>query len=150
MSKLTDKISALAEPVAQGLGLSLWDVEYLKEAGQWYLRIYIDKQGGVAIEDCESLSRALDEILDETDPIAESYTFEVSSAGAERELKRESDFERFKGSNIEVKLYTPQNGAKSYTGQLLGYNGGDVTINAPSGEKTFTKQQVAQVRLRLI
>ena len=84
MSKITDIVTELARPVVQQAGCELWDVEYVKEAGQWFLRVYIDKDGGVSIDDCEAVSRALDPVLDERDPIETSYTFEVSSAGAER------------------------------------------------------------------
>ncbi|MBQ8974855.1 MAG: ribosome maturation factor RimP, partial [Oscillospiraceae bacterium] len=104
MSKITDTVAALARPVVEQAGCELWDVEYVKEAGQWFLRVYIDKEGGVSIDDCEAVSRALDPILDESDPIETSYVFEVSSAGAERSLKRPSDFERFMGSLVEVRL----------------------------------------------
>lgn len=88
MSKLTDAVLALAGPVAAQQGCEIWDVEYVKEAGSRYLRVYIDKPDGVSIQDCEDFSRALDPILDEADPIPDSYIFEVSSAGAERQLKR--------------------------------------------------------------
>ncbi len=149
MSKLTDKIWEISAPVAEKNGCQIWDIEYVKEAGQWFLRLYIDKQdGGVNISDCEAISRELDEILDEHDLIAQSYTFEVSSAGAERQLKRPSDFERFMGTKVEVKLYTPLDGTKSYSGELLAYEGGEVTIKtSEEEERKFTKAQVAQVRL---
>ena len=105
MSKITDRIEQLARPVAEQAGCQLWDVEYVREAGAQYLRVTIDKEGGVGIDDCERVSRALDPILDEADPIAESYIFEVGSAGCERALKRPSDFERFmindKGERVE-------------------------------------------------
>ena len=88
MSKITDKVTELALPIVEEEGCSLWDVEYVREAGSWYLRVYIDKEGGVGIDDCERISRRLDPVLDEADPIPDSYVFEVGSAGAERELKR--------------------------------------------------------------
>lgn len=100
MSKITEKVEALAKPVVEEAGCELWDVEYVREAGSWYLRVFIDKEGGVSIEDCERISRKLDPILDENDPIPDSYVFEVGSAGAERELKRPSDFERYMCSEI--------------------------------------------------
>ena len=93
MSKITEKVTELAGPIVEEEGCSLWDVEYVREAGSRYLRIYIDKPGGVDIADCERISRRLDPILDEADPIPESYVFEVGSAGIERERKRSSDFE---------------------------------------------------------
>ena len=148
MSKITDAVEALAKPVCEENGCELWDVEYVKEAGQWVLRIYIDKPGGVFINDCEAISRQLDPILDEKDPIPMSYTFEVSSAGAERALKRPSDFERFMGENIEVKLYKGVNGSKTYSGKLQGYEDGNVTISVGSDTLTFEKDIVASVHLK--
>ena len=150
MSKITERVTALAAPEAEKLGLELWDVEYVREAGQWFLRVYIDKDGGVSINDCEALSRVLDPILDEADPIPESYVFEVSSAGAERELKRPSDFERFMGSPVEVHLYESVDGSKAFVGTLTGYAGGTVRMLVGSREYVFEKSRVAQVRLRIV
>ena len=149
MSKITDSVLRLAEPVAAELGLEIWDIEYVKEAGTRFLRVYIDKADGVSIQDCESFSRALDPILDEADPIPDSYTFEVSSAGAERVLKRPGDFARFLGSDVEVKLYTPMNGSKTFVGVLTDYQNGDVTIEQKGKSLTFEKSAVAQVRLHV-
>ena len=150
MSKVTDTVTALAQPIAEELGLELWDVEYVREAGQWYLRVYLDKEGGVSINDCEALSRALDPLLDEHDPIPDSYVFEVSSAGAERELKRPGDFARFMGSTAEVRLYKPLNGSKSYVGTLSGYDDGNVRLTVGDTEIVFEKAQISQVRLRIV
>ena len=147
MSKITDTVLALAQPVVEAEGCEIWDVEYVKEAGAWYLRGYIDKAGGVSIDDCEAVSRALDPVLDEADPIPTSYIFEVSSAGVERELKRPRDFEKFLGSQVEVRHYQPVEGAKAHTGTLRGYADGAVTIEINGAEKTYQKAQVAQVRL---
>lgn len=147
MSKITDAVFKLAQPVVEQEGCSLWDVEYLREAGTWYLRVYIDKEGGVSINDCERISRRLDPLLDEADPIPESYVFEVGSAGAERELKRPSDFEQFMGSDVEVRLYQPLDGSKAFVGVLSGYDCGDVTIAVHGEEKSFDRAKVAQVRL---
>ena len=149
MSKISDKVEALARPVVEEEGCKLWSVEYIKEAGTWYLRIFIDKDGGVGIADCEAISRRLDPILDEADPIPESYVFEVGSAGAERELKRPSDFERFMGSSVTVRLYTAKDGAKEHTGILTGYDGGAVAIREAEQEKRFEKNEVAMVRLHV-
>ena len=150
MSKTTETVWNLARPVADKCGCEIWDVEYIKEAGSWYLRIYIDKENGVSIEDCEAVSRELDVILDEADPIQESYIFEVSSAGAERELKRPSDFERFMGNNVELKLYKGIDGKKQFIGILKAYKDGDVTISVAEDDMVFEKSQVALVRLRII
>ena len=147
MSKLTEKIAAIAAPVVEEEGCSLWDVEYVREAGTWYLRIFIDKEDGVSIDDCERISRRLDPILDEEDPIAESYVFEVGSAGADRELKRPGDFEMFLGSEVEVKLYQPVNGSKTFVGELLAYDDGAVVIRSGKREDRFEKNQIAKVKL---
>lgn len=147
MSKLTEKIAAIAASVVEEEGCSLWDVEYVREAGTWYLRIFIDKEDGVSIDDCERISRRLDPILDEEDPIAESYVFEVGSAGADRELKRPGDFEMFLGSDVEVKLYQPVNGSKTFVGELLAYDDGAVVIRSGKREDRFEKNQIAKVKL---
>ena len=150
MSKKTEKVTVLAKPIVEEAGCTLWDVEYLREAGSWYLRIYIDKPGGVSIDDCERISRALDPVLDEEDPIPDSYVFEVGSAGAERELKRPGDFEMFAGSEVEVRLYQPLNGAKSYVGILQSRaEDGTVTILSGKNELSFTAAQTAQVKLHV-
>ena len=149
MSKVTEIVTGLAEPIVRGQGCELWDVEYVREAGDWYLRVYIDKEGGVSINDCEAISRALDPLLDEADPIPDSYTFEVSSAGAERELKRPSDFEKFMGSYISVKLYRAKDGAKEFLGYLRDYADGAVTLDVKGEEKRFEKAEVASVHLRI-
>ena len=150
MSKVTEKVEALARPVVEDEGCELWSVEYVREAGSWYLRVFIDKDGGVGIDDCERISRRLDPILDEADPIPDSYVFEVGSAGAERELKRPSDFEKFMGSEVEVKLYQPLDGSKSFVGVLRGYDAdGTVTIERGNKELRITKTQTAQVRLHV-
>lgn len=145
MSKISDKVEALARPVVEEEGCKLWSVEYIKEAGTWYLRIFIDKDGGVGIADCEAISRRLDPILDEADPIPESYVFEVGSAGAERELKRTSDFEQFIGSDVEVKLYQPYEGRKTLVGTLEEYNDGNINVSGVE----LKKEQIAQVRLHV-
>lgn len=149
MSKITDRIWKLAEPIVKEQDCEIWDVEYVKEAGGWYLRLYIDREDGISINHCEAVSRALDPILDEEDPIPTSYTFEVSSAGAERTLKRPQDFERFTGSFVEVKLYKPVDGSKVYTGHLYEYDNGAVTLELTNGTKRFEKTEVASVRLRI-
>ena len=149
MSKITDKVTELARDVVSEAGCSLWDVEYVREAGTWYLRVYIDKEGGVSINDCETISRALDPILDEADPIPDSYVFEVGSAGAERELKRASDFAQFMGSEVEVRLYQPVEGSKVFVGKLSGYDNGRVEIIFADRKLSFDKAQTAQVKLHV-
>lgn len=150
MSKITDTVWKLAQPVAEKHGCELWDVEYVTEAGTHYLRVYIDKREGVSIDDCEAVSRELDVLLDEADPIPDSYVFEVSSAGAERALKRPSDFERFMGDNVEVRFFKNIDGRKSVIGVLTAYADGDVTVQVGKETLTFEKSQIAQVRLRIV
>ena len=150
MNKIAQKVYELALPVAERQGVEVWDVEYVKEAGQWFLRVYIDKADGIGIDDCERMSRELDPILDEADPIPGSYTFEVSSAGAERQLKRPSDFERFLGAKVEVKLYRGVDGRKEFIGELSGYQNGGVTLETGGAQRTFEKENISQVRLRVL
>ena len=147
--KITQIVESFARPVVEQHGCELWDVEYVREGSERFLRLYIDKEGGVDITDCEAISRAVDPILDEKDPIPESYHFEVCSAGLERALKRPADFERFMGSAITVKLYRPRNGLKEIPGFLRGYDDGKVTVEAGKETITFEKSEVALVRLRV-
>ena len=151
MKKITELTAELAAPVIAERGCTLWVVEYVKEAGTWYLRVLLDKEGGVDILDCEAVSRRLSDLLDEADPIEGSYTLEVGSAGAERALKRPGDFQRYLGSAVLVKLYRNQDGRKEFPGVLAGYDEatGDVTITVGKQEMTFAKKDIALVRLRV-
>lgn len=149
MAKVTDLVSRLAAPAVEAAGCELWDVEYVREAGSWFLRLYIDKPGGVDILDRETVSRTVSDLLDEADPIEGSYTFEVSSAGAERPLKRPGDFARFLGSPVLVKLYKARDGRKEFLGHLAGYQNGDITITMNGEDITFSKDEVALCRLRI-
>ena len=147
MAKVTDTVAALATPIVEAAGCSLWDVEYVKEAGQWFLRLYIDKEGGISIEDCEAVSRPMSDLLDEADPIEGSYVFEVSSAGADRVLKTPEHFEQFMDAEVEVKLYRPREGRKEFVGLLKSYADGGVVIDMNGQSVEFTKQEIALVRL---
>lgn len=147
--KVTDIVAELAKPIVEARGCSLWDVEYVREGSDYFLRLYLDKEGGVDIDDCEAVSRAMDPVLDEADPIDGSYIFEVCSAGLERPLKRAEDFARFMGSPVTVKLYRPYNGLKEIPAVLRGYDEGKVTVEAGKQTITFEKSQVALVRLRV-
>ena len=151
MKKITELTAELAAPAIAEAGCTLWDVEYVKEAGTWYLRVLLDKEGGVDILDCENVSRKLSDLLDEVDPIDGSYTLEVGSAGAERSLKRPGDFAQFMGSPVLVKLYRNQDGRKEFAGNLAAYDEatGDVTITVGQQSMTFIKKDVALVRLRV-
>jgi len=147
MAKVTDTVAALALPFVEAAGCSLWDVEYVKEAGEWFLRVYIDKEEGISIEDCEAVSRPLSDALDEADPIEGSYTFEVSSAGADRVLKKEEHFAQFQGDEVEVKLYRAKEGRKEFVGLLQSYEAGNVTLDVNGTSVTFEKKEIALVRL---
>ena len=142
-------VKKLAEPIAEHLGYQLWDVEYVKEGADYYLRITIDSQEGITIEDCEKMHRAIDPVLDEADPIEGFYHLEVSSTGIERELKTDRHIQASEGWSVEVRLYAPVDGSKTYTGELLplGENG-EVRIAAdPDGrELVFPRQSVASLR----
>ena len=147
--KVTEQVESFAKPIVEELGCRLWDVEYVREGSEQFLRLYIDKDGGVDIEDCEKIHRAVDPVLDEKDPIPTSYHFEVCSAGLERALKRPSDFQQFMGSPILIKLYRPKNGLKEFPAILRGYEDGKVIAEAGKETITFEKSQVALVRLRV-
>lgn len=147
--KVTEQVAQFSRPIVEANGCTLWDVEYVREGTERFLRLYIDKEGGVSINDCEAIARAVDPVLDEADPIAESYHFEVCSAGLERALKRPSDFAQFMDAAVLVKLYRPRNGLKEIPGILRGYEDGRVTVEAGKEMITFGKSEVALVRLRV-
>ena len=149
MQKVCEIVASLAAPVAEAQGCRIWDVEFVREGGQQYLRLLIDKADGVTIDDCEAISRAMDPILDCEDPVPGSYIFEVGSAGAERALKRPSDFEEYMGSLVSVRTFAPIDGSKEFVGTLTAYENGDVTISDNDATRTFAKKDIAIVRLRI-
>jgi len=148
---IVSEIEPLISPVVAGLGFELYDLLYVKEGSGWYLRVFIDKPGGVTIDDCEAASRAVEKALDEKDPIGQAYILEVSSPGIDRPLKKESDYEKFTGSIVDVKLYKPVNRRKEYTGKLEGLQDGNVIISDNSGGiLRFPKADVALCRLAVV
>ena len=149
MSKITDFTAQLARPVVEANGCTLWDVEYVKEAGSWYLRVYIDKDTGVSIDDCEAVSRVLSDLLDEADPIQDPYTFEVSSAGADRALKKPEHFQAFLGAQVDVKFYQAKNGQKPAPAPSPATRTGPSPWTWAGKTATFSKEEVASVRLHL-
>ena len=141
------RTEAFLLPVLAEHNFELWDVEYVKEAGTWYLRAYIDKEGGIAGDDWEVISRILSDWLDQTDFIEESYILEVSSPGLGRPLKKERDFERSLGEEVEIRLYKALNKQKEFTGILKAYDKETVTIETAEGELVFNRSDIALIRL---
>ncbi len=149
-SKIEQLIFDIAEPIASAIHLSIWDVEYKKEGKSNILRVYIDKEGGASIEDCEQVSLSLSEKLDELDPIPVAYSFEVSSAGLDRALKRESDFLRYIGHLVDVKLYAPIDGLKEFTAELTAFSKGVVSLRYENKEIEIPLEKSASIRLAVI
>ena len=138
----------IAKPIADSLGLDLWDVRFIKEGTQWYLRIFIDKKEGISIEDCEAMSRAIDKPLDDADPINQSYCLEVCSPGIERELVRDEHFERFIGADIKIRLIRANSeGKKELYGKLLNISGNIVQIESEGKSINIDKKDTASLRL---
>ena len=141
-------VRAIAEPIAQSLGLSIWDVRFLKEGATWYLRIFIDKPGGVSIDDCVDLTHAINGPLDEADPIEQAYCLEVSSPGVERELTRDEHFAAYIGAPVKVRTIRPVDGARDFAGTLEDYADGQIILRLESGAGlSFAKKEVSWVKL---
>lgn len=145
--KIEDIVMEIAAQITEGYQVELVDVEYVKEGANWYLRVYIDKEGGINIDDCELVSRKLDKILDKIDIIKQSYTLEVSSPGLERPLKSERDFKKYAGEMVEIKLFKPYDGKKLFEGELAGLIDGKVVIKADEDRTIeFDMSNVAVVK----
>ncbi|NLL93098.1 MAG: ribosome maturation factor RimP [Clostridiales bacterium] len=143
--KLTEDI---VTPIIKANNYELVDVEYVKEAGNYYLRVYVDKEGGIAVDDCEIVSRALSEILDEKDFVEDSYILEVSSPGLGRPLKKDKDFARSIGMEVELHLFKPINKQKQYSGVLSGYTDKTVTIDIEENDQiVIERKDIALIRL---
>ena len=145
-----ESVTALVKPIVESLGLRLWDVRLVKEGAALYLRVFIDKDEGISIDDCETVSRAIDEPLDKLDPVDGEYTLEVCSPGIERELVRDEHFEQFIGADVMVKMIRPIEGiGREFNGKLKAYDKPDITIEDHSGENevTFSKKEAVWVKL---
>ena len=139
---------ALAEPLAQQLGLTLWDIRFVKEGASWYLRVFVEKEGGVSVDDCVAMSHALDGPLDETDPIEQNYYLEVSSPGLERELTRDEHFQALLGARIKVRLIRPVDQVRDFTGELLSFDNGAITLLLENGtQMQLQKKEASWIRL---
>lgn len=152
--KIPEIVFELANPLALSCGCFVDDVEFKKEGSDYVLRVIIDVEddtnGGVSIDQCENVSRALSDVLDTKDPIPQAYMLEVTSPGIDRPLKRDKDFKRFMGRDIDIGLYKPLNGSKIITGKLLAYEDGVITVLADGEEINFEKEKTAYVRLAVI
>ena len=142
------RVEEIITPFAQELGLEIWDVRFVKEGGDWYLRIFIDKDGGVSIDDCVALTHAITKPLDEADPISTSYMLEVSSPGVERELVKDTHFEKYTGADIMMRLIRPVDNVRDFAGKLKAYDAGVITLALKDGnELTVNKKDTSYVKL---
>ena len=152
MSKKDDiekKTEALLTPIAEANGVRVYDVEYVKEAGEWYLRAYIDKDGGVNINECVDVSHALSDALDADDFIEEAYTLEVSSPGLGRQLKKDRHFANSIGQDVELKLFKARDGVKEFAGTLKSFDDTTVTVTINDNDETFTRKEISVIKLAL-
>ncbi|MGK0554315.1 ribosome maturation factor RimP [Macrococcus capreoli] len=154
MSKITERVETIVTPIIESLGFELVDVEYVKEGPDYYLRIAIDKPGGIDIADCALASEKISEVMDQEDPISEPYFMDVSSPGAERPLKKEKDYQDAIGNNIYVKLYEPIEGDKEWIGILESVNEDFITINAKIKTRTkaieIDRKKIAKIRRAVV
>lgn len=147
-SDIESRTEKLVMPIIEAEGFQLWDTEYVKEGADYYLRVYVDKEGGITIDDCVLVSRALEKKLDEEDFIEEAYILEVSSPGLTRKLKNDRDFDRSIGRKVLVKLYKAENGGKEFTGTLKGFDKDKVFITVDeTGDIEFTRDNISTIRL---
>lgn len=146
-NRVADTVTELATPLIEECGLELVDVEYVKEGGRWYLRIYIDKPEGINVDDCELVSRRLDPVLDTSDFIPHPYSLEVSSPGVERPLKKLADFQRFLGERVSMTTFIPVEGQKRFKGTLGPASNHSVTLDVDGREVVIPMEQVASARL---
>lgn len=141
-------VREIAKPIAEELGLEIWDVRFLKEGSQWYLRIFIDKDGGVSIDDCVDFTHAINKPLDEADPIEQAYCLEVSSPGIERELVRDEHFEKSLGKKVMLRTIRPVDGEREFKGVLEAFDGTAVTVKVNDElSKVFTVKETAWIKL---
>lgn len=147
--EIEKKTEALLVPILEEFSFDLWDVEYVKEGAQYYLRAYIDKEGGITIDDCVDVSRRLSDKLDEDDFIEEEYILEVSSPGLGRALKRDRDFEKSIGREVDIKLYKAIDKVKEFEGILKAYDKDNVVIEIDGEDKSFEKKELASIKLHV-
>ena len=146
MAQVADKVSLIIKDAVEAQGVELWDVRYVKEGSSYYLRVFIDNEEGISIDDCTNVSHAIDPILDEADPIKESYYLEVCSPGIERELTKPEHFTKMLGQKIKIRLFKARDSVKEFTGILKSYDG-SVTIDVDGNEITFEKNEISKANL---
>ena len=151
MAKVEKIVWEAAEPIVEDCGCSIYDVEFVKEGQNYFLRIFIDKEGGVSTDDCEKVSRAVDPVIDEIDPIEPAYFLEISSPGLDRKISRDEHFNAAIGQSVDIKLFAPVNGSRELTAILKSYENGVMTLELPGGsELKLEKQKASSVRLTVI
>lgn len=151
--KIAETVKNIVAPIIDGLNtdIELIDVEYIKEGSEWYLRVYIDKKGGVTLDDCQLINDAITDVIDQEDPIKTPYIFEVSSPGIDRPLKTDRDFERYKGTDVEIHLYAPIDKSKLYIGKLSGkFDNQIVIIDEKGKERSFDSKDVSLIKRTII
>ena len=146
-SPIAEKVFSLIKDTVEAEGVSLWDVKYVKEGASWYLRVILDSAEGISIDDCTNVHHAIDPILDEADPIKDSYFLEVCSPGLERELSRPEHFEKYQGADVKLKLYKAINGSKELCGGLVGFDGKEIVIKVADEEIALEKSAFSSCRL---
>lgn len=144
--KTAELVESLVKDTVEQLGFELCDVEFAKEYGNWVLTLFIDKEGGVSIDDCEAVSKAVDPVLDQADPIEQAYYLSVSSLGLDRPIKKDRDFARSIGKEVSVKLYAPRQGKKELTGVLTGYDGESIALSADGEEISIARKDAALIK----
>ncbi len=147
-SDIENLVAREAEQIIAGTDLELVDVEYVRER-DWYLRVFIDKEGGVGLEDCQAVSEKLSKVLDAKDPIADNYLLEVSSPGLDRVLKKDADFVRYKGRDVDVHFFKPRDGMKMIVAVLVGKSGDTVRLSVDGAETDIERKEIAQIRLHV-
>ena len=147
-SDIENLVAREAEQIIAGTDLELVDVEYVRER-DWYLRVFIDKEGGVGLEDCQAVSEKLSKVLDAKDPIADNYLLEVSSPGLDRVLKKDADFVRYKGRDVDVHFFKPRDGMKMIVAVLVGKSGDTVCLSVDGAETDIERKEIAQIRLHV-
>lgn len=149
-ANVSSVVYSIAKPLADELGLEIWDIKFLKEGSNWYLRIFIDNNSGITLNDCEKMSHALDEPLDKLDPIPQSYFLEVCSPGIERELTKEEHFEKFIGSDVKIRLIRPnENGEKEIVGKLISFSKDEITLETSENKNLITQRKnISHINLK--